>query len=141
MVDGYTCIYRGNNHREEKERTSYIIVPVTCIMHLFTLLNIYRANYAGSNVYVLETVLEKVIIMTGKVFKVTGKMKITKLDWQNFAIEVAVNDEKAAREYTYSVLGSRHKLKRQYIKIETIKEISLADVKNPYIKSLISGGK
>lgn len=79
--------------------------------------------------------------MTVKVFHVIGKMKITKLDWQKFAIEVAVNDEKAAREYAYSVLGSRHSLKRQYIKIETIKELSSADVKNPYIKSLISGGK
>ena len=57
--------------------------------------------------------------------------------WQPFSKEVIGNDENGAREWIYSVLGSRHRVKRRMIKIEEMKEISKDEIEDPVIKYMV----
>lgn len=50
---------------------------------------------------------------------------------QPFRIEVVADDEEAAREYVYSVLGSRHRARRDQVHIYRITELEPADVTDP----------
>ncbi|MGB9725079.1 MAG: 50S ribosomal protein L18Ae [Fervidicoccaceae archaeon] len=62
-----------------------------------------------------------------KLFRVSGKMLISHDHFpreQNFNLELTGNSEKEVIEKVYSLLGSRHKLKRYHIKIEKIEEVS-----------------
>ncbi len=58
-----------------------------------------------------------------KLFKVSGK--ITKPNFRtNFSKEVKALQPKDAVEEIYKILGSKHKVKRFYIKVEKVEEIS-----------------
>lgn len=62
-----------------------------------------------------------------KVYRITGYMLIAhdkQPTWQKFTQEVTAISEREALEKVYSLLGSRHKLKRYHIKISEIKTIS-----------------
>lgn len=54
--------------------------------------------------------------------------------WQPFCKEIIGNDEDEAKEKIYSILGSRHKVKRKMIKIESIQEIQKNEITDPVIK-------
>jgi len=60
--------------------------------------------------------------------------------WQKFTIEWPGLDEKHVIERVYSVLGSRHKLKRSEIKIIKVIEISPEEVEDRYVKDLLELG-
>ena len=72
-----------------------------------------------------------------KVFRVRGLMKYRTGDVQPFTIEVTALSEEQALEKVYSLLGSRHKLKRRNIKIQSIEEVSIEDVKSDYVRRLL----
>lgn len=72
-----------------------------------------------------------------KVFKVTGLMKIRR-EWQKFSLEIADVKKENAIERVYSLLGSRHKLKRAHIRILEVKEINLEEIRNPRLRELMS---
>ena len=55
-------------------------------------------------------------------FEVTGSFK-NGLEWQPFTKSVSADNESQATEFTYNIFGSKHKLKRNYIKIDSIKLI------------------
>ncbi|MEM0112018.1 MAG: 50S ribosomal protein L18Ae [Fervidicoccaceae archaeon] len=60
-----------------------------------------------------------------KIFIVKGKMLLSHDHFpkeQPFMLEVTGISEKDVKEKVYSILGSKHKLKRYHIKIEEIKE-------------------
>ena len=76
--------------------------------------------------------------MTVRVYRIIGEMKFKTGFKQKFKIEVTALTEKQALENVYSILGSRHKLKRNHINIYEIKEISPEEIENQYIKELIS---
>ena len=73
-----------------------------------------------------------------KAFKVTGEFLMGR-KMHPFTIEIASKDENAAREYTYSVLGSRHRANRKSIKIENIAEIGKDDVTDLAVKQIVWG--
>lgn len=56
-----------------------------------------------------------------KTYIVEGIFKADKT-WQPFKKTIQSNNEKNAREKVYSLLGSKHRLKRNQIKISEIKE-------------------
>ncbi|MEM0239937.1 MAG: 50S ribosomal protein L18Ae [Candidatus Nezhaarchaeales archaeon] len=60
--------------------------------------------------------------MDVKTFELRGRMKI-KNRWTKFTMTVKALKLEHALEKAYSLLGSRHKLKRFDIKIEEIKEL------------------
>jgi len=57
--------------------------------------------------------------------------------WQPFAMEVASKDEPAAVEKTMALLGSRHKVKRKFVKIEGIKSLKAEEVSDHAVKHLL----
>ena len=59
--------------------------------------------------------------------------------WQSFNKEVVGENKEAAKERILSTMGGRHKIKRKMIKIETITEVSLADIKDPLVKYIVEG--
>lgn len=75
-----------------------------------------------------------------KIYRITGYMLIShdKIPtWQKFVEEVRALSEKEALEKIYSLLGSKHKLKRHHIKIVEIKTISPSEVTKPYVMQLL----
>ncbi len=76
-----------------------------------------------------------------KVFRIRGLMKYRTGDAQPFTIEVTALSEEQALEKVYSLLGSRHKLKRRNIKIQSIEEVSIEDVKSDYARRLLELGR
>ncbi len=75
-----------------------------------------------------------------KIYRVIGEMLISHdrlPTWQKFVLELRALNEKHALEKAYSLLGSRHKLKRYHIKIEKIEVISPEEVSRPYITKLL----
>jgi len=73
-----------------------------------------------------------------KAFNVKGSFMDIRSS-QVFSIEVAATDVDAAKEYTLSTLGSRHKLERRKITIDSITEIQAADITNPTVKYQVTG--
>ena len=74
--------------------------------------------------------------MRVKVYRVSGLMRI-KENWQKFSVELTGLNKDHVIEEVYSLLGSRHKLKRSHIKILEIQEISPDDVKDLRIRRLL----
>lgn len=75
-----------------------------------------------------------------KIYRVTGYMLISHdkyPTWQKFTQEIRALSEKEALEKLYSLLGSRHKLKRHHIKILEIREIKPEEATKPYITQLL----
>ncbi len=74
-----------------------------------------------------------------KIYRVEGYMLISHdkfPTWQKFTKEVRALTKEQALEYVYSVLGSNHKLRRKHIRITSIKEITLDEVRDRRIASL-----
>lgn len=74
-----------------------------------------------------------------KVFRVRGKMLISHdrfPEWRKFEILVRALKEEHAIEKVYSDLGSRHKLRRKHIKIESIDEVPVEEIEDLYIVKL-----
>jgi len=71
-----------------------------------------------------------------KVYRISGKFLMGKI-WQPFSKEVIGNDENEARERLFSILGSRHRVKRRMIKIDNIQEISKDEIEDPVIKYMV----
>lgn len=69
-----------------------------------------------------------------KAFRVKGTFKDVRAGNQPFSIEIADENEEAAKEQIVSTLGSRHKLKRWEINIIEIVEIAKEDIENHVVK-------
>ncbi|MCC6042415.1 MAG: 50S ribosomal protein LX [Candidatus Verstraetearchaeota archaeon] len=60
--------------------------------------------------------------MSIKTYEISGRMKI-KNRWSRFSMTVRALKPEHALEKVFSLLGSRHKLKRFDIKIEEVREL------------------
>lgn len=74
-----------------------------------------------------------------KAFRLKGTFYM-RPDEQPFKMEVAAEDEEDAREYVYSVLGSRHRAKRSQIHIYRVTELEPADVTDPTVTEVLGVG-
>jgi large subunit ribosomal protein LX len=75
-----------------------------------------------------------------KVYRVTGYMLISHdrlPTWQKFTLEVTALNEKDALEKVYSLLGSRHKLKRYHIRVTKVQTIMPEEVTKPEVHGLL----
>jgi large subunit ribosomal protein LX len=73
-------------------------------------------------------------------FEVKGQFRISVRDWQRFTIEVASEDETTAVEKTFALMGSRHNVKRQFVRIEDVKALKLEEITDNRVKYLVDGG-
>ena len=69
-----------------------------------------------------------------KGFRITGSYADARQGQQPFCVEVAAEDEAAAKEQIVSTFGSRHKLKRWQINITEIKELAPEEVEDHIVK-------
>ena len=72
-----------------------------------------------------------------KAYKVSGSFMMgTK--WMKYSREVAAVDEAGAKERIFSDLGSKHKVRRRYIKIDEVAEVPVDQVEDLAVKHLAS---
>lgn len=76
-----------------------------------------------------------------KAFEVKGQFRISPREWQPFALEVASVDEKAALEKSLALIGSRHKVKRKFVKIDGVRPLKLEEVTDHSVKYLLGAKK
>jgi large subunit ribosomal protein LX len=62
--------------------------------------------------------------MEEKQFEVKGTFRMGE-DWRPYKKVISAPNEKQARERTFAVIGSKHNLKRMYIKIEGITPVKI----------------
>jgi len=87
----------------------------------------------GGKRFILDTTLSPLLVCM-KAFEVRGQYKISLRRWQPFAIEVVSSDEKGAVERSYALIGSRHKVKRKFVKIEGVKTLGPEEVTDHAVK-------
>ncbi len=75
-----------------------------------------------------------------KAFKITGTFKMGRNKDQPFTKEVLATNKNQAKEKIYSDLGSKHKIKRNFIDIAKVQEISADEIESPLIKGLLKKG-
>ncbi|MEN3000169.1 MAG: 50S ribosomal protein L18Ae [Acidilobaceae archaeon] len=76
-----------------------------------------------------------------KVFRVRGYMLISHdraPERRKFQLYVRTTRPEAALEKVYSLLGSRHKLRRNHISVESIQEVSPEEVEDARVIKLAS---
>ena len=57
--------------------------------------------------------------MEEKMFEVKGTFQMGE-DWKPYTKTIAAPNEKQAKERTLAVIGSKHNLKRRYIRIDSV---------------------
>ena len=75
--------------------------------------------------------------MKTKIFKIQGKFMMGQ-GLKNFTKELKATSEEDIREKIYSEFGSKHRIGRNKIFIDEIREISEEDAQDPMIKDLSS---
>jgi large subunit ribosomal protein LX len=70
------------------------------------------------------------------VFKVVGSYRKGKFN-QKFTKEILTQNKQQAEEYLYSVMGSKHRLKRREINIDSIEQIPADQVTNTIIRQML----
>ena len=73
-------------------------------------------------------------------FEVKGQFRVSPKDWQSFTIEIASEDEDGAVEKTFSLMGSRHRVKRQFVRIEAVRTLKPDEVTDHRVKYLMEAG-
>lgn len=73
-----------------------------------------------------------------KVFRVTGEIRKPNLTTP-FAKEVLADKPEHAVERVYAEIGSKHRVKRFYMKVLKVEEVSAEDIANPVLKKMVVG--
>jgi len=73
-----------------------------------------------------------------KVFRVTGEVHKPNLE-TTFRKEIIAAKAEHAVEKVYTELGSKHRVKRFYIKIVNVEEVPPDQIENPLLKKLVTG--
>lgn len=76
-----------------------------------------------------------------KGFQVTGSFADERQEKgrQLFNVEVAAEDEAAAKEQITSTIGSKHKIKRWQIEITNVKELAAEEITDHIVKYKVLG--
>ena len=73
-----------------------------------------------------------------KVLRVTGEIKKPNLQTP-FRKEIVAEKAEHALERVYAELGSKHRVKRVHIKVESVEEVPPQEIENPMLKKLVTG--
>ncbi len=80
-----------------------------------------------------------------KAFRVIGTFRVKdrefRNDLQDFKVELAADDEKAAREKLVSNFGSHHRVGREEIFIKELTLLKNEDITDPVVKHQVGGPK
>ena len=73
-----------------------------------------------------------------KVFRVTGEIRKPELNTP-FKKEVIADKAEHAVEKIYAEIGSKHRVKRCFMKIFKVEEVSAEEIENPILKKIATG--
>ena len=73
-----------------------------------------------------------------KVFRVTGEIRKPNLK-TSFVKEILADKADHAVEKVYAEVGSKHRVKRFYMKIQKVEEVSPEEIMNPVLKKMVTG--
>jgi large subunit ribosomal protein LX len=80
-----------------------------------------------------------------KAFRAIGAYRVKKGEYRNdlqeFKVEVAAKDEKAAAEKIVSSFGSRHRVGRKNIMIKELVPLKEEEITDPVVKHQVGGAK
>jgi large subunit ribosomal protein LX len=80
-----------------------------------------------------------------KAFRAIGAYRVKKGEYRNdlqeFKVEVAAKDEKAAAEKVISTFGSRHRVVRKNIMIKELMPLKEEEITDPVVKHQVGGAK
>ena len=74
--------------------------------------------------------------MITKIFRIKGSFVLGS-ETQVFTKELRAINEEDIYEKIYSIFGSKHRIKRNQIKIDSIEEIAVDDVEDPIVKAIL----
>ena len=74
--------------------------------------------------------------MITKIFRIKGSFVLGS-ETQVFTKELKAINEEDIYEKIYSIFGSKHRIKRNQIKIDSIEEIAEDDVEDPIVKAIL----
>ncbi len=69
-------------------------------------------------------------------FRIIGKFKMNDR-YVPFTKEVAAGSEDEAREMVMSDIGSKHRMKRRFIDIETIEKVPAGEITSPMVEFIV----
>ncbi len=75
-----------------------------------------------------------------KVFRISGLYSPKGKNWLKFSKDVVAEDDEAAKEKVYSIMGSKYGIKRRLVDIKEVKEIKPEESDDPMVQYLMSGG-
>ncbi len=73
-----------------------------------------------------------------KVFRVTGEIHKPNFH-TSFRKELLAEKAEHAVERVYTELGSKHRVKRVHIRIDSVSEVKSEEIENPLLKKLVVG--
>ncbi len=73
-----------------------------------------------------------------KVFRITGEIRKPNLRTP-FSKEVLADKPEHAVEKAYAEIGSKHRVKRFYMKILKVEEVLPEEIANPILKKMVTG--
>ena len=74
--------------------------------------------------------------MITKIFRIKGSFVLGS-ETQVFTKELRAINEEVIYEKNYSIFGSKHRIKRNQIKIDSIEEIAEDEVEDPIVKAIL----
>ncbi len=74
-----------------------------------------------------------------KGFRVTGSFDDVRQGSQPYCVEIAAEDEAAAKEQIVSTLGSKHKVKRWQVRVDKIEEIPNDEIVDHVVRYKVTG--
>jgi large subunit ribosomal protein LX len=74
--------------------------------------------------------------MLTKIYRIKGSF-VMGSETQVFTKELRAINEEDIYEKIYSIFGSKHRIKRNQIKIDSIEEIAEDDVEDPIVKAIL----
>lgn len=74
-----------------------------------------------------------------KAYRVRGEFLMGR-QYQPFTQEVAAEDGNMAVEKVLSLLGSKHRTKRKFIRVEQVDELALEEVTDPSVSQVLQVG-
>lgn len=74
--------------------------------------------------------------MITKIFRIKGSFVLGS-ETQVFTKELKAINEEDIYEKIYSIFGSKHRIKRNQIKIDSIEEIAEDEVEDPIVKAIL----
>jgi large subunit ribosomal protein LX len=75
-----------------------------------------------------------------KAYEIKGEFRISVTRWQPFTIEVASADEPTAVERVFSLIGSRHRVKRSLVRIDGVRAMKPEEITDHQVKYILEVG-